>query len=315
MRRFSRFFSSIRKVSGLLCLSLALLPLCFCNLSAQEKQKPAPAGPLEGLKFVAVPEGCFEMGDTFGEGEKQELPVHTVCLPGFSLSATPLTVAHFRRFADSTGYRTEAEKGDGCTFFNSQGWGRVAGLSWRNPGFPQEDNHPAVCLSWNDSQAYLKWLNKETGQNYRLPTEAEWEYAARSGGKKERYAGFDDAKELWRYANFCDVRCNAAWKDGSQDDRHSFTAPVGSYRPNGLGLFDMTGNAWQWTGDFHSSTYYAESPKNNPQGPATGTGRVIRGGSWNRNYLGIRAAARLIHDPTERGSGLGFRLAVPTAGR
>ena len=231
------------------------------------------------MTFVAVPGGCYTMGDTFGEGEKQESPAHEVCVKGFSMAATLVTVAQFQRFAEAADYVTEAEKGNGSTYFNGQGWSRVAGTNWKNPGFAQSDKHPVVCVSWNDVQAYLHWLNRETGGNYRLPTEAEWEYAARSGGKKERYAGFSDPKQLDRYANFCDVNCDAPWKDATQNDHYAYTAPVGSYQPNGLGLYDMTGNAWQWVSDWYSDAYYAESPKDNPRGPASGTGRVIRGGA------------------------------------
>jgi formylglycine-generating enzyme len=299
-------------VGGRLALLAAVLVLAGVTAVGTSAQAPSP---LDGLSFVTVSAGCFQMGDTFGEGQKDELPVHEVCVNRFSMAATVVTVGQFGRFVAATGYRTEAERGDGCTLFDGKTWARVPGTNWKNPGFTEGDNHPAVCVSWNDAQAYIGWVNRQTGGRYRLPTEAEWEFAARSGGKAERYAGTSDTATLFRFANFCDVNCPAAWKVATEDDHQAATAPVATYAPNGLGLYEMCGNAWQWTGDWYDATYYAESPRDDPRGPVTGTGRVIRGGSWNRHPLGVRAAVRFIHDASERGSGLGIRLVTADAGK
>jgi len=264
-----------------------------------------------GMQFVAVERGCYQMGDTFGDGGKEETPVHEVCLADFALATYDVTVGQFRRFVEATSYRTEAEKGDGCYVLNGTKWEKQAGTSWQNPGFQQDDRHPAVCVSWNDAQAFATWMNKLGSHRYRLPTEAEWEYAASSGGQKEKFAGFSDESQLHRYANFCDDNCEASWTTAGQNDGYGHTSPVGSYLPNGLGLYDMTGNVWQWTADWYGEDYYGNSPKDNPQGQSSGSYRVARGGSWYDDPGGVRASFRFIYTPDNRSSGLGFRLVSP----
>ena len=245
------------------------------------------------------------MGNTFGwgEGATNEGPFHEVCVDDFSIGKYTVTVGDFKKFVKDTGYRTEAELGGGCYDWS----GRInASLDWRNPGFSQDDRHPVVCVSWNDSVAFAEWLSGKTGRKYRLPSEAEWEYTARSGGKHERYAGFSDESQLYRYANFCDKNCLFSYL--SQDDGYKFTAPVGRYTANGLGLHDMTGNVFQWINDWYGKAYYRESPKDNPRGPDSGQYRVLRGGSWLHTPLYIRASYRLWGAPDTRFYDIGFRL-------
>jgi len=267
--------------------------------------------PTLGMPFVKIKGGCYDMGDTFGDGDKDEKPVHEVCVGDFNLAKYTVTVGEFRKFTSASGYKTEAEKASGCAVWNGTTWEYDASKNWKNPGFDQNDRHPVVCVSWNDSQAFVNWLSGESGKNYRLPTEAEWEFAARSGGKKEKFAGTSDANSLYRYANFCDKNCEFSWKTAGQDDGHRYTAPVGSHLANDLGLYDMTGNVWQWLNDWYGETYYQDSLRSNPKGPSSGEYRVLRGGSWGGNPRYTRAANRFWGNPVIRDGSYGFRLVLP----
>ncbi len=264
-----------------------------------------------GIQFVKVPGVCFSMGDTFGDGEKDEMPVHKVCVTDFAISKNNVTVSQYRLFVEATSYRTDAEKGGGCYIFNDRDWNKQTAINWQNPSFKQTDQHPVTCVSWNDAQAFTRWLNKLGTNKYRLPTEAEWEYAARSGGKKERFAGFSDQSQLYKYANFCDSNCEGKWKTVGQNDGYSGTSPVGNYLPNGLGLHDMTGNVWQWSSDRYNESFYSKSPKNNPQGTQSGYDRVVRGGSWLNGPNDVRAAGRNSCSQDYRSYDIGFRIVSP----
>jgi formylglycine-generating enzyme required for sulfatase activity/cytochrome oxidase Cu insertion factor (SCO1/SenC/PrrC family) len=260
------------------------------------------------MEFISVKGGCYQMGDSFGVGGKNERIVHEVCVDDFSIGKYDVTRGDFRKFVDDTGFRTEAENGGGCYDWSGKKHER---FNWRSVHFPQDDRHPVVCVSWNDAVAFAEWLSVKTGKQYRLPTEAEWEYAARSGGKNEKFAGVSDQGELQRYANFCDKSCVFVHRTESQDDGHKFTSPVGSYMPNGLGLYDMTGNVLQWVDDWYGDMYYRDSPKDNPKGPDSGQYRMLRGGSWYMNPLYIRAAYRTWGTPAVRFDDIGFRLVSP----
>jgi len=245
-----------------------------------------------GNDFAAVPGGCFSMGNGFSDGYHLEKPVHEVCLDSYFIARFDVTVGDFRRFVAATGYRSEAELGDGCYVYDGGSWRKDAAANWRSPGFRQDDRHPVVCVSWNDAVAYAKWLSGVEKRGYRLPTEAQWEYAARGGGRIERYAGGDEVEAVaWYSAN----------SGGS-------THPAGQKKGNALGLYDMSGNVWQWTADWYGEGYYRESPKNNPEGAVTGTKRVFRGGSWFYDARGVRASYRDFAVPSYRSSYLGFRL-------
>ena len=261
-----------------------------------------------GIQFVSISGGCFKMGDTFGDGEKDELPVHKVCVSDFAISRTDVTVGQFKVFVEATNYKTEAEKGGGCYVFNGNDWNRQPDNNWKNPGFVQNEQHPVTCVAWSDAQEFIKWLNKPGASTFRLPTEAEWEYSARSGGKKQRFAGFNNKNLLFKYANFCDTNCDTKWKTAGQNDGYPGTSPVGSYQPNGVGLYDMTGNVWQWLNDWYGERYYSKSPKDNPRGAASGIDRVVRGGSWLNGPNDIRTADRNNSAPNYRSSDIGFRI-------
>ena len=221
-----------------------------------------------GMEFVFVKGGCFQMGDTFGDGYENEKPVHEVCVDDFYLGKNKVTQGQ---------------------------WQAVTGS---NPsGFKECGNNcPVESVSWNDVQEFISRLNQRSGKRFRLPTEAEWEYAARSGGKGEKWSGTSNEWELGQYA----------WYDGNSGNR---THPVGEKRPNGLGLYDMSGNVWEWCSDWYGENYYQGSPRNNPEGPGSGQFRVLRGGSWYDDAGLVRAAVRSRGNPANRNAyDGGFRL-------
>lgn len=265
--------------------------------------------PNTGMQIVSVKGACYQMGDTFGDGLNDEKPAHEVCIDDFAIAKHDVTVGIFRKFVASTRYRTDAENSEGCTVWNGRNFALDVAKNWRNPGFDQDDSHPVVCVSWNDAVAFIDWFKESSGREYRLPTEAEWEYAARSGGKKERYAGTSNAKKLHNFANFCDANCEFDWKIASQNDGYKYTAPVGTHKPNGLGLYDMSGNVWQWLQDRYDADYYRQSKKTNPAGPTIGSLRVVRGASWTYQPVYARAAGRGKLNPDAADSSVGFRVA------
>ena len=232
----------------------------------------------EGMVFIKG--GCFEMGNQFEEKQDNEKPVHEVCVDDLFLGEHEVTQREWREVM-----------GKNPSEFKSCG-----------------EDCPVDSVSWNDAQNFIKKLNKKTDQNYRLPTEAEWEYAAREGGKIVKFAGFSNERDLSYYANFCDANCELDWKTKNQNDGHKNTAPAKSFRPNSLGLYDMAGNVWEWVSDRYGD-YYSNSPRLNPEGPARGNYRVIRGGSWGTEPMDLRAAKRSRYYPIIRNPYIGFRLA------
>jgi formylglycine-generating enzyme required for sulfatase activity len=219
----------------------------------------------ETPEMAYLPGGTFKMGDIQGKGHSGEKPVHEVTLDAFAIGRYPVTVGEFRRFVEATGYQTEAERQDGAYVYDGKKWGQKSDASWRNPYIPQTDNHPVICISWEDAAAYCEWLSEQTGEQYSLPTEAEWEYACRSSSDTA-YCFGDDASLLGEYAWYSKNAGNS-------------THPVGEKKVNHWGLYDMHGNVWEWVRDWYER--YSEGPRSNPSGPETGSGRVFRGGSWN----------------------------------
>ena len=272
-------------------------------------------------RMVVIPAGEFVMGSPASEAGRgvDEGPQRQVSIALFALGRSEVTVAEFRRFADESGYRTEAERdarAQGCSGFiyadPAAGIpGSQALTSWRSPGLAQAESHPVLCVSWNDARAYAQWLTKKTGKRYRLPTEAEWEYSARAGSVTARYWG-DDPGQACRFANVADQSRFQTWGFGQKHectDGHYFTAPAGGYAPNRYGLYDMLGNAWEWTEDC-SNASYAGAPAD---GSAWLTGdcaqRVTRGGSWSTVPRFARSATRYKNNADHRDNLTGFRLA------
>ncbi|MCL4458240.1 MAG: formylglycine-generating enzyme family protein [Nitrospirae bacterium] len=234
--------------------------------------------PATGMELVFVKGGCYQMGDTFGDGESDEKPVHEVCVDDYYMGKNEVT---------------------------QKQWTAIMG---NNPSeFNGCDDCPVENVSWNDAQEFIRKLNEKlTPLNpplskggikggYRLPTEAEWEYAARSGGKSEKYSGGNDAGSV-------------AWYDSNSGNK---THPVGTKQPNGLGIYDMSGNVWEWVNDRYDKNYYRNSPRNNPTGSNSGLYRVLRGGRWVDVAGSMRAAGRGWFSPGDRGYLIGFRLALP----
>ncbi|MFD5650233.1 formylglycine-generating enzyme family protein [Streptomyces sp. NPDC127039] len=281
-----------------------------------------------------VPAGMFTMGDAQGDGRPAdgERPVHAVTLDAFSLDVTTVTVADFRRFAEATGYRTEAERCGSSAVFHTvvaaepsdilgagartPWWLGVRGADWRHPEGPRSDtagreDHPAVHITWNDAQAYCAWARR------RLPTEAEWERAARGGVECARYPWGDDAPDrdgTWR----CNIWQGSFPDVNTGEDGWITTAPARSYTPNSFGLWQTVGNVWEWCQDIWSPRAYADRayaavPVHDPRGPAAGSRRVLRGGSYlcHGSYCDrYRNSARSANTPDSSMGNAGFRTAA-----
>jgi formylglycine-generating enzyme len=260
--------------------------------------------------------GDFVMGSPPGEPGRHadEGPQRTARVHAFALGKFEITVGEFGRFVSDTGYRTEAERdaGVGCyTIGPDFKWARLAGVNWRAPGYPQSDMHPVVCVSWHDAKAYAQWLSGRTGKRYRLPSEAEWEYAARARSGSARFWG-DTERATCQYANVADETPGgpSPWAERfSCRDGHFYPAPVGTYKPNAFGLHDMIGNVMEWTEDCYR--------KSHAQAPTVAEGRlvadcrmrVVHGGAWDSYPRTARAAFRLSYNETGRSAYIGLRLA------
>ena len=231
-----------------------------------------------------------------GSNERtEEQPIHKIIINyDFEIAPTQVTVREFKVFIEETSYVTEAEKGDGAYVYEYDAWTKKKDASWKKPYFEQTDEDPVVCVSWNDAQAYIKWLNEKTGEIYRLPTEAEWEYACRAGSTTKWYFG-DDEKELRKYA----------WYSENSDNR---THPVGKKLPNKWGLHDMHGNVWEWCLDDYVDNYN-DTPRDGSENKKGEEGtKVLRGGSWLSNANISRSAYRSMINPINRSSYRGFRI-------
>jgi len=257
-------------------LQFAMITLFVCivtglacgQASTAPKTPGAKASAKAATELVLAKGSCYKMGDTFGDGAANERPVHDVCVKDFYIGKYLVTKSE---------------------------WAKVMGSAPANSS-PCGNDCPVDSVSWNDVQKYLGVLNQRTGRHYRLPSEAEWEYAARSGGKNEKWSGTSDPNALLGYA----------WVfPNSKFQLHS----VGLKKPNGLGLYDMTGDAWEWTSDWYDIGYYASSPEDNPQGPASGTLRSARGGFWGDVPRLARASRRIGLRPDTRIKAYGFRIA------
>ncbi len=250
-------------------------------------------GRTEAPQMVYLPGGTFKMGDISGSGMDWEKPVHEVTLEAFAIGRYPVTVSDFRRFIEATRYQTDAERQGGARVFDGKGWNQKSDANWRNPYMSQDDEHPIVCIRWNDATAYCEWLSEQTGERYSLPTEAQWEYACRAASETA-YCFGDDEERLGEYAWY--------YKNSEQN-----THPVGKKKANRWSLHDMHGNVWEWVRDWYG--VYSKESQRNPSGPETGSLRVIRGGSWAYGADYCRSAYRPGHVPGLRSLYLGFRLA------
>ncbi|HRF73539.1 MAG TPA: formylglycine-generating enzyme family protein [Accumulibacter sp.] len=260
-------------------------------------------------EMVVIPAGSFEMGSpSFEAGRwENEGSVHRVAVAEFALGRTEITRGQFAAFVTATGYQA----GDKCWTFGGKLEER-SGRSWRNPGFPQEDSHPVVCVNWNDAGAYAEWLSRKTGKRYRLPSEAEWEYAARAGSVTSRYWG-ESPNQACGYANVVDATGKSQLPGFPEahncNDGSAYTAGVGSYKANPFGLYDMIGNASEWTQDCWNKSYNGAPGDGSAWTSGDCGRRVLRGGSWDVEPRNARSALRDWFDSTDQFYFIGFRLA------
>lgn len=255
------------------CILVLIVLISFAVMQCPSAADDWPAGPqlkAKEMEMVLVKGGCYKMGDTFGDGSANERPVHDVCVKDFRMGKYPVTQIEWVAVMGTNPSR-EPSCGETC---------------------------PVENVSWSDVQEFIRKLNQRSGKAYRLPTEAEWEYAARSGGKDEKWAGTSRESELADYA----------WYYNNSSYR---SHPVGQRKPNGLGLYDMTGNVWEWMSDWYDEGYYAKSPKDEPQGSTSGQTRSLRGGYWGDLARFVRVSRRIRAAPSARAPGYGFRLVLP----
>ena len=256
-----------------------------------------------GMEFVYIPPGSFTMGSPSSEPERgSDEKQHRVTLTrGFYLQTTEVTVGQWRVFARETGYRTEAETGDGADGFGEKGWGKYPNCNWKNPGFSQSENDPVTCISWNDAREFAKWLSKKDGTGYTLPTEAQWEYVARAGTTTPFSFGSCLSTDQ---ANYDGSSPTPGCPEGQYRKK---TVPVAGFSPNAWGLYNMHGNVWEWCQDWYGE--YPSGVVTDPEGAKSGSYRVLRGGSWVASSCYCRSARRAGHRPSFRNAYTGFRLA------
>jgi formylglycine-generating enzyme required for sulfatase activity len=283
---------------------------------------------LDGM--VPLPGGVFRMGTDSPEArpEDGESPVREVTLSPFRMDRFPVTNAGFARFVEATGFRTEAETyGWSFVFWShipkdrfgklvedtvaaAPWWCKVPGAHWRQPEGPGSQvqaraTYPVVHVSWNDAMAYCAWAGK------RLPTEAEWEYAARGGLDQKLYPWGDKLRPGGKHR--CNIWQGEFPKTDTADDGYAGACPVDAFPPNGFGLYSITGNAWEWCADRWSTDHHLTAHRLNPQGPTEGESRVMKGGSFlcHKSYCNrYRVAARTSQTPDSSTSNIGFRCVL-----
>jgi sulfatase modifying factor 1 len=305
-------YSTLKEIMKIILLfsicSTILLASSACNVnSSQNAPAHAPESEKRSGEMVFIRGGSFKMGTD--DGMAFEGPVHEIAVEPFWIDKHEVTVGEFARFVEATRYTTEAERFGWSVVFEiaSGEWKPVEGANWRQPegpGSTANSREPVTQVSYNDALAYAEWAGK------RLPSEAEWEYAARGGLVGKKYSWSDQLRPEGKYP--------ANWWQGvfpqknTAEDSYIGRAPVGEFAPNGYGLYDMAGNVWEWCADWFDESYYRQSPASNPSGPASGAERVIRGGSWmcSENYCqGYRVAARSHSSAESAMNNLGFRCA------
>lgn len=299
-----------RRMLAMILLSILVVILCECVKDKEKDQAKDIPGEVDkaraitgkdGAEMVLIPAGEFEMGTDpaqipelaqwakkYYSVEASRLergtPRHKVYLNAFYIDVYEVTNAHYKKFMDATGHSAPSY--------------------WNDSRF-NAPNQPVVGVSWHDAVAYAEWAGK------RLPTEAEWEKAARGGLVDSKFP-WGDTDPDGTQCNFADNNTSRTWSDKNADDGHEYAAPVGSYPPNGYGLYDMAGNVWEWCADWYDwydGNYYVSSPYRNPKGPDSGSYRVLRGGSYDLYPYDLRVAYRDCYNPTGRHYTLGFRCA------
>lgn len=314
------------------------------------------SAPAEETSFVVIPAGEFVRGFAHdkrafqkahlystAQDFKSEQPAHRVILSrSYEIGRTEVTVGEFRDFVNETGYRTDAEKGEGALGFFPEAKNHVerfqteASVTWRNPGFAQNDDHPVVCVSLRDAEAFCAWLSNKEGRTIRLPNEAEWEHAC-GAGTEGWYSWGRDPDKARQFANVADGALEAVHPgttsfqravklEAGEGDGVVYTAEVARYRPNAFGLYDMHGNVWEWCQDRYQEDRYDrlmegvprqerdEFTVTDPEGPEStdqhryGDWRVIRGGSWFTAPAYTRCSMRAYAEASKATCYTGFRV-------
>ena len=265
----------------------------------QDALKDGSQGPM----MVVIPGGRFLMGSPSDEPERRDDErQHEVQVAVFAIGKYAVTVGQFKRFVEARGYRTEAEKGGGIYCWMGGEWKQDPDKNWRNPGFPQTDDHPVVGVSWNDAMRYVDWLSEQCGQQYRLPMEAEWEYACRAGTAKPFCFGEAINTDQANYDG------NYVYGKGRKGNYRQQTVEVGQFPANPWGLHDLYGNVWEWTSSEYDEKYGGAELRA-VSARDSSSPRVLRGGSWSYGPEWLRSAARRGGDPRGRFNIVGFRLA------
>jgi formylglycine-generating enzyme required for sulfatase activity len=258
-----------------------------------------PFGPVP--EMVAIPAGTFTMGSAIGEEgrSRNEGPTHVVTVPAFEIGTYEVTVEQFQAYADDP--RNTGVTAGGCAAWNGK-WATSPDRSWRSPGFEQTPKDPVVCVSWEDAQRYVRWLNQVTKKSYRLASEAEWEYAARASTIGPRY--WDHLLDTCRYANVDHAPPNC-------DDGFERTAPVDRQDlvPNAFGLVDMLGNVMEWTADCANTDYSGAPVKGEAWTAGNCASKMVRGGGWIHGLREVRSASRVGFSQGFRANVVGFRVA------
>ncbi len=356
-RRLRPLWSTWLSAIGCASMAIAFNPLAGF-LHSQDAIPVAKENSV-GMQFVRLAAGEYMRGfDESNHGEHRfkmqhrfsnsqsfadEMRAHRVVLTRpFEMSRTEVTVGQFAAFTDSTGYTTDAERGGGALgcFPDEKNYvdrfHKSAEVTWKSPGFPQTDQHPVVGVSWNDARAFCGWLSKKEGVTYRLPSEAEWEYACRSG-QSTWYSWGEDPDEAYVHANVADGALEAAQPDTTRYQRAVglaekdgdgvvFTAAVASYRPNPWGLYDMHGNVWEWCQDLWQADLYRQYFDGVPRPQwgevlvsdplldektdqhRYGDWRVIRGGAWTCAPAAVRCSIRTFAEKADSAVYTGFRV-------
>jgi formylglycine-generating enzyme required for sulfatase activity len=318
--------SKIFLVTHYWALLVSIAVLSACSAVHNDGEDRVKAVNSLGMTFVKIEPGSFIMGSPPGEaGRDADETQHRVTLTeSFMMGTTHVTIAQWKAFVADSAYETDAQRQGWALAWTGEKWEKVAGVTWRNPGFAQEDNHPVVEVSWNDAVAFCAWLSHKENRHYRLPTEAEYEYCCRAGTQTVYFwgdtpdggAGFANlADQTYRqkhpnYAGF-------SWSDG-----YEFTSPVAHFKPNPWGLYDMVGNAWDWCSDWYGKypTGDVIDPTGPPAAEATifkgsvtmtpGPQHVMRGASWHSSIAHPRSANRDHVPPDYRSCIKSFRVVM-----
>jgi len=312
-----QFRACIDAIAALVPLSVFVDESAVSNIVVSPEKQPIIKSQTEPEpqcpeNFVLIHRGRFLMGSPETEVDRiDNETLHEVEVSDFWMCKYALTVGEFREFIKYTDYRTDAEVGNGSYIWNGKEWKETEGINWRHgvsgkERLADEENHPVLHVSWNDARAFCEWFSKKTGKSFRLPTEAEWEYACRAGEKTPFNTGENLTTEQANYDG------NYPYNNQKKGEYRQKTVAVDSFEPNKWGLYNMHGNVWEWCSDWYGSDYYkeckAQGVSRNPEGPAKGSYRVLRGGGWFNSARYCRSAFRTYVTPGNRRSYVGFRL-------